>query len=138
MVEKMCPHCRTGNPMANEYCGQCGEPLAGRALAPQRQSEIVIGDRLFPAPSLQQVGKAVAVSLVALAAEAGLSWLRRRVAQMGEGETTAIRPVRQKEEGVEAPGRGLTATISQRVVQVWQDGRLKGTLVEHAVWQPEE
>ena len=79
MVERICPRCKHGNPMDNRFCGQCGcsiEPQSeqpslvaatGTALAkyvPQVPDEV------------KQMGKTLAISLAALAAEASLTWLR--------------------------------------------------------------
>lgn len=90
---------------------------------------------------MQQVGRAVAVSLVALAAEAGLSWLRRRLAEPQQSSapvrssksTALVGPV---EEAAPAPRR--TVISSQRVWHFWQRGQVTGQIVEHSVWQIDE
>lgn len=75
-----CPRCRHDNPTENRYCGRCGASLTSNKLLVARREEhsparVV---RSLPA-NLGPTGKALAVGLAALAAEAGLLWLRRRV-----------------------------------------------------------
>ena len=75
-----CPRCRHGNPHENRFCGACGSPLAsGEQLArrPAESSPTAASRGLLPV-ELKPVGRALAVGLAALAAEAGLAWLRRR------------------------------------------------------------
>lgn len=74
-----CPRCRHGNPRENRFCGACGTPLAsGEQLARRPENGPATESRgLLPA-ELKPVGKALAVGLAALAAEAGLAWLRSR------------------------------------------------------------
>ncbi len=73
-----CRLCRHDNPPANRFCGMCGAPLArGGQLAPRRGERPAVAGRALPA-RLGPAGKALAVGMAALAAEAGLAWLRRR------------------------------------------------------------
>ena len=74
-----CPRCRHGNPRENRFCGACGSPLASGELPARRpeSSPTTASRGLLPA-ELKPVGRALAVGLAALAAEAGLAWLRRR------------------------------------------------------------
>jgi hypothetical protein len=74
-----CPACRHENPPENRYCGSCGTALADSGqLVPRRQHSPAETVRSLPA-KLGPSGKALALGLAALAAEAGLLWLRRRV-----------------------------------------------------------
>jgi hypothetical protein len=73
-----CPVCRYGNPPEHRYCGWCGTALAdGGQLVPHREHGPAATVRALPA-KLGPSGKALAVGLAALAAEAGLLWLRHR------------------------------------------------------------
>jgi hypothetical protein len=138
MVQQLCPDCQANNPLENDYCGRCGANLQ-QALVPYRDSPLSIGDSRFLAPSLGQVGRAVAVSLVALAAEVGLSWLRRRVTRIDEVSPSRKRPTTAIVPRESPLRRASTRTIfSQRFVQIWEDGRLKGQGVEQSIWQVEE
>jgi hypothetical protein len=90
----------------------------------------------LPAPLVRQVARAAAASLLALVAEAGLAWLRRRTSR--ENTPTVIRPapLQQKEtEQTPAPSRDGLTIFSRRVVQVWERGRLRGEGVEESVWR---
>lgn len=72
-----CPRCRHDNPLANHFCGACGAFLAvGEQLA-RRPVDSPASRALLPA-DLKPVGRALAVGLATLAAQAGLAWLRRR------------------------------------------------------------
>ena len=73
-----CLLCRHDNPSENRFCGRCGASLAAsEQLALRQENSPTIVDRSLPA-RFGPAGKALALGLVALAAEAGLAWLRRR------------------------------------------------------------
>ncbi len=75
-----CPRCEYENPLENRFCGRCGASLmAGGQLAPRREENIPAPARSALPARLGPVGKALAVGLTALAAEATLAWLRRQV-----------------------------------------------------------
>src|SRR5919202_6463203 len=74
-----CPLCRHDNPAENRFCGRCGVSLtSGKQLVPRREGALTTASRTLPA-KFKPVGKALVVTLTALAAEAGLAWLGRRV-----------------------------------------------------------
>jgi len=74
-----CPACRHDNPPENRYCGSCGTALVDSGqLVNRREYRPATTVRALPA-KLGPSGKALAMGLAALAAEAGLLWLRRRV-----------------------------------------------------------
>jgi Double zinc ribbon len=74
-----CPRCRLENPPRNRFCGSCGAPLrSGEQLARREEHRPVWAGRVWPA-KLGPVSKALAVGVAALATEAGLSWLRRKI-----------------------------------------------------------
>src|SRR5690349_13946670 len=77
MVERICSTCQHGNPLDDRFCGKCGAPLERQLPARRADSSIMIAGHQLPV-SWQQLGKTVASSVNALAAEAGLAWLRRR------------------------------------------------------------
>lgn len=132
MTMQICPQCRQANELNSRYCARCGGPLAIEHIPSQHRSLITVGNgSLLPAPSMRQVGRAVAVSLVALAAEVGIILLRRRVAQMGRSVEKPIAVVPRSKEISPAQN----AIVSKRIVQFWRKGRLSGQLVEHSVYQ---
>jgi hypothetical protein len=76
-----CPACRHNNPPENRFCGSCGTAIAGSGQLVPRQEEApspATVVRALPA-KLGPNGKALAMGLVTLAAEASLLWLRGRV-----------------------------------------------------------
>ena len=74
----LCPRCPHVNPSENRFCGLCGISLESSTnlVAPEENKPRVMG-RALPA-NLGPAGKALAVGLVALAAQVGLSKLRHR------------------------------------------------------------
>jgi len=135
MTQKLCPSCAAQNPLENRYCGRCGSRLDQPLVAP-RSAELIIGRRsLLPAPTLRQVGRAAAASLLAIAAEAGLAWLRRRAEQ----DEPAV-PERVKASSsllaraLPAPSGRVSAIFGRRIVRRWQQGRQGQETVEEEVW----
>lgn len=85
-----CPGCGyPENPAENRFCGRCGvsleRPLAPRngELAPRvEEGRITLRERFLPS-GLGPVGKTVAVSVAAVAADVGLAWLQHRLEKTG-------------------------------------------------------
>jgi hypothetical protein len=148
MVERICPQCQHGNPLDNRFCGRCGAGLdTPQEIAHRQQSSLARREPAIPA-HYKQVGKAVALSLATIAAEAGLAWLRRR-AERGQIEVPALQ---QKAEpansatsitrptaapATPAAPRDTVTIWSQRVVQVWEQGNLTRQTVERSIWKRE-
>jgi hypothetical protein len=139
MVERICPACQHGNPLDNRYCGACGGPLQQNALARTGGTSIVIAGQELPVDRIKQVGTALAVSLATVAAEAGMAWLRRRAEA---ARVPAVAPAAQRSAAIIRPDADLvrdTVTIvSQRVVEVWEQGSLARQVVEKHVWRKEQ
>lgn len=144
MVEQLCPECQESNPFANRFCGQCGAALKSKRLALRPESGLTIGRTYLPAEQVKQIGQAVAVGLLTLLADASLAWLRRRVGQMDismpslksdKSNAVSAAAERPSTELVPyTPAEGPVAVLSQRVVEVWQRGRLASRLVERTAW----
>jgi hypothetical protein len=79
MVEgALCPRCRHANPPENRFCGWCGASLeSSTELVPRREGALTAVRHNLPA-KLGPASKVVAVGLVTLGAEVGLSWLRHK------------------------------------------------------------
>jgi Double zinc ribbon len=74
-----CPRCHHENPPTNRFCGSCGVQLmSSEQVATRQEHRPVPAGRAWPA-KLGPVSKALAVGVAALAADAGLSWLQRRI-----------------------------------------------------------
>lgn len=140
MTRKICPECAASNLLENHFCGRCGSRLEQPLVVPRR-SELTIGrGHLLPPATLRQVGRATAVSLLAIAAEAGLSWLRGRANTKTTSLPAVAQPpvVKERAGALPAlpgrpPGR-VTAIFGRRVVRVWQQGRRGRETVEEEVW----
>ncbi len=93
-----CPRCRHANPPENRFCGACGAPLekrGGQLVRWPEDSPTTASRALLPA-ELKPVGRALAVGLATLAAQAGLAWLRRRA----EGSSRQSLPAARRTEPV--------------------------------------
>lgn len=138
MVERICPACQHGNPMENRFCGACGAALERNELARRAPAALVVAGQSIPLAQVRQVGKAVAISLAALAAEAGIAYLKRRVERVGVPTTAlAVRPAQTSAltpQAAEQAGKVVTI-VSQRVVEVWEQGSLARQIVEKHVWK---
>jgi hypothetical protein len=132
MVERICPACQHGNPLDDRFCGKCGAPLERQLPARRGDAPLVLAGRQLPV-TWQQFGKTVALSVAALAAEAGLAWLRKRIET---GTTSAAaplarslpttRPAAGETTALKHSSVGSVVTIvSQRVIEIWEgeDGR---------------
>ena len=111
-----CPRCRRENPPRNRFCGSCGAPLrSGEQLATREEHRPVPAGRVWPA-RLGPLSKALAVGVAALATEAGLSWLRRKIGAEGRSSMPAVR-------GARSASRGLLVgrTLEEVLLQTWDD-----------------
>jgi hypothetical protein len=111
-----CPRCRQENPPSNRFCGSCGALLtSGERLATREEHRPVPAGRAWPA-KLSPAGKALAVGVAALATEAGLSWLRRKIGAEDHSSLPAVRGAGS------APRHYLVGQILEEVfVQMWED-----------------
>ena len=111
-----CPRCRQENPPRNRYCGSCGAPLtSGEQLATRQEHRPVPASRAWPA-KLGPVGKALAVGVAALAAEASLSWLGHKIGAENRSSLPAVR-------GAGSAPRGylVSQSLEEILVQMWED-----------------
>jgi hypothetical protein len=112
-----CPRCRQENPPRNRFCGSCGAPLrSGEQLVPREEHSPVRAVRAWPA-KLGPVSKALAVGVAALATEAGLAWLRRKIGAEDRSSLPAAR-------GADSAPRGYLVgqrSLEEVLVQMWED-----------------
>jgi hypothetical protein len=114
--EVPCPRCRQENSPRNSFCGSCGAPLrSGEQLATREEHRPVPAGRAWPA-KLGPVSRALAVGAAALATEAGLSWLRRRIGAEDRSSMPAVR-------GLGSASRGylVRQSLEEVLVQMWED-----------------
>ena len=113
-----CPRCRQENPPTNRFCGSCGVQLfSGEQLATRQEHSPVQAGRAWPA-KIGPVSKALAVGVVVLAAEAGLSWLQRRI---GTEERSSLPAVRDPDSA--SRGYLLGQSLEEVLVGAWEDSR---------------
>jgi hypothetical protein len=111
-----CPRCRQENPPVNRFCGSCGAALrSGEQLATREEHRPVPAGRAWPA-KLGPVSKALAVGVAALAAEAGLSWLRHKIGAEDRSSRPAVRGAGS------APRHYLVSqSLEEVLLQMWED-----------------
>jgi hypothetical protein len=113
-----CPRCRHANPPGNRFCGSCGAPLtSGEQLATRQEHRLVPAGRAWPA-KLGPVSKALAVVVAVLAAEAGLSWLQRRIGTEDRSSLPAVR-----DTGSASRGYLLGQSLEEVLIGAWEDSR---------------
>jgi hypothetical protein len=113
-----CPRCRQENPPRNRFCGSCGAALtSGEQLATREEHHPVPSGRAWPS-KLGPVSKALAVGVAVLAAEAGLSWLQRRI---GTEERSSLPAVRDADSA--SGGYLLGQSLEEVLVGAWEDSR---------------
>ena len=111
-----CPRCRNENPPSNRFCGSCGVQLmSGEQLATRQEHSPVQAGRAWPA-KLGPVSKALAVGVAVLAAEAGLSWLQRRI---DTEERTSLPAVRDADSA--SGGYLLSQSLEEVLLGAWED-----------------
>src|SRR5918995_4841885 len=111
-----CPVCRQENLPGNRFCGSCGAPLtSGEQLATRQEHHPVRAARAWPS-KLGPAGQALAVGVAILAAEAGLSWLQRRIGTQERSSLPADR-----DAGSATRGYLVSQSLEEVLVQTWED-----------------
>ncbi|MEN9937775.1 MAG: hypothetical protein RLZZ387_4354 [Chloroflexota bacterium] len=133
MVERICPACQHGNPVADRFCGKCGAQLERLLPARRQENQLTIAGRDLPV-TWTQVGRTVAIGVAALAAEAGIAWLRRRIDGPHAAPSTALARRAPASGDVTKTAGSVVTIISQRVVEIMEtsDGR---TISERSFWR---
>jgi hypothetical protein len=112
-----CPLCRHHNPSENRFCGRCGASLAAsEQLALRQENSPTIVDRSLPA-RFGPVGKALALGLATLAAEAGLAWLRRRNERFNQPS-----PLNDRSAELAVPEYFFSQSLEEVFVQLQEGG----------------
>jgi hypothetical protein len=137
MVERICATCQQANPIDDRFCGKCGAPLERQLPARLSETRLTIAGRNLPV-TWQQLGKTVAISAAALAADVGLAWLRRR---LEAGPSGAPAPLARRTPATSDPvapasvAGSIVTIISQRVIEIWDSGDGRRQINEQHVWR---
>jgi hypothetical protein len=143
MVERICPSCQHGNPLDDRFCGKCGAPLERQLPVRLGQTSLASSGRNLPA-TWKQLGRTVAISAAALAAEAGLAWLRRRMeAGPSNISTPSIRATSAPKPAPETtalvgPVANVVTIVSHRIVEIFDGGDGTRQVVERTFWRRTE
>ena len=113
-----CPRCSQDNPPTNRFCGSCGVQLrSGEQLATRQEHSPVQARRAWPS-KLSPAGKELAVGVAVLAAEAGISWLQRRI---GTQERSSLPAVRDADSA--SRHYLFSKSLEEVLVGAWEDSR---------------
>jgi hypothetical protein len=137
MVERICPACQQANPIDDRFCGKCGGPLERQLPVRIADTRLTIAGRNLPI-TWQQLGKTVALSAAALAADVGLAWLRRRIEAGPSAGSTALARSIPATPATAAPGQtagSIVTIISQRVIEIMDSGDGKRQISERHFWR---
>jgi hypothetical protein len=143
MVERVCPECQHGNPLDNRFCGRCGAQLERQLplRAPQhttaQSNAITVAGYQLPV-TWKRLGQTVALSLTALAAEAGMSWLRRKLEHVTLPQTAVAQSNKIIPQSNHQKSQNTVTITSHRVVELWEQGKLKQQIVDKHLWRKEE
>jgi hypothetical protein len=111
-----CPRCHQENLPTNRFCGSCGVQLtSGEQLATRQEHRLVPAARAWPA-KLGPVSKTLAVGVAVLAAEAGLSWLQRKI---GAEERSSVRA--DRDAGSASRGYLVSQSLEEVLLQAWEN-----------------
>ena len=97
--------------------------MSGEQLATRQEHRPVRAARAWPS-KLSPAGKALVVGVAVLAAEAGLSWLQRRI---DTEERTSLPAVRDADSA--SRGYHVSQSLEEVLVGAWEDSR--GRVVAH-------
>ncbi len=123
-----CLRCRHANPPENRFCGWCGAPLEGsRELVSRRKGVLAAVRHTLPATP-GPTAKVVAVGLVALAAEVGLSWLRHRTRAEQRPSTVTTRQI-----DTSASERLLSERLQEVLIREAEGGHRSQVFVRRAI-----
>lgn len=137
MVERICPACQQANPIDDRFCGKCGVPLERQLPVRLADTRLSIAGRNLPI-TWQQLGKTVALSAAALAADVGIAWLRRRIEAGPAVAATALTRSIPATPTAATPGQtagSIVTIVSQRVIEIWDSGDGKRQISERHFWR---
>ena len=137
MVERICPACQQANPIDDRFCGKCGVPLERQLPVRLTDTRLTIAGRNLPI-TWQQLGKTVALSAAALAADVGLAWLRRRIEAGPSAASSSLARSAPTTPNTVAPGQAagsIVTIVSQRVIEIWDSGDGKRQISERHFWR---
>lgn len=143
MAGSICSNCNSENPPGYTLCTRCGADLQRPPIIIQEPSSLTIGSPRLPSRELKAIGVSVAVSVLALLAEAGVIWLRRRVRHMEmqpyqKDRKTRLPAVMEEQAAPPRKNKRVTTVLSERVIEEKRWGRAPRRIIERFAWRHEE
>ena len=142
MVDRICLNCRHSNAPYSNSCENCGVSLDTPPVIMRQQNSLVRSGRQLPARQLKRLGVSVAVSIVALLAEVGFIYLRRRVDQMQAPSFSLRRrralPAPVEKQPQKKASKRIVTVYSERVVEEKRWGRPVRRIANRMAWRSEE
>jgi hypothetical protein len=112
--QALCPLCQHENPPENRFCGSCGVKLTSEVELPTRQEHYPVPATRAWLTMLGPAGKVLAVGVAALAAEASLSWLQRKIGAEDRSSAPAFRSA-----DFTSRGHLVSQSLEEVLVQIW-------------------
>ena len=142
MADRICQNCRHSNAPYRNSCENCGVSLGTPPVIMRQQNNLVTSGRQLPVRQLKHLGVSVAVSVVALLAEVGIIYLRRRVDRM-QAPSFSFRRRRALPAPVEVQpekkvNKRIVTVYSERVVEERRWGRPVRRIANRLAWRSEE
>ena len=144
MNEQSCPYCQQPNSLQSAYCSHCGASFDKYPVSLPRHNPVSVAGYDVTSRQLKQIGASVAVSIIALLAEAGMIWLHRRVQHMRN--VSPMLPSTNKltkhntQDLLLLPAKNDEKTITvyrERVVEIRRWGRPMKRVIERVILKQE-
>jgi hypothetical protein len=123
-----CPRCHHANPPENRFCGRCGASLGSSHELVSRREGALTAVRHNLSAKLGPASKVVAIGLVTLAAEVGLSWLRHRTKAEERPVTLTTLQVDPR-----ASGRLLSESLEEVLIQELEGSHRRRVFMRRAI-----
>jgi len=144
MISTICPNCSFHNSPGANSCENCSVSLERQTVIMRPDDSVIVAGRQLPARQLKRLGASIVVSAVALLAEVGFVYLRRRLRHI---EMPALIPKRKAKLPVTVKtqsnktvtsGKRVVSVYSERVVEELRWGRPVRRIVNRMAWRSEE
>lgn len=144
MASQWCTNCSEKISPDTQSCQSCAGPTGSKAVVITQDRPVILSKSQLPARQLKRLGASVAVGVVALVAEVGILYFRRRV----QGVNGPLLPIGRKRplpattavrvEENKGSGTRTVTVFSERIVEERRWGRPVRRIVDRLAWRSEE